>query len=108
VGIALLVSQLALIGHARFTPARWLCWAPNDYATHFHLAVTVAGQPLSETEVMQRYRLKRSDWYENPPANLIDIVRQYEQTYGRSDGARVALAYRLNGRDEQTWEWPER
>lgn len=106
VGVVLLLAQLAAVVYARFTPARWLCWAPNDSATQFRLTVTVDGRPLTPAAVQTRYQLPRGDWSENPPANLIAIVRQYEQTYGRGDGAVVALRYRLNGHEERTWSWP--
>jgi hypothetical protein len=107
-GVVFLLAQVGLIGRARVGPARWLCWAPNDYATQYRLQVVVGGRALTREEVARRYHLDPRGWYENPPANLMHVVRQYEETYGCAEHAQVALAYRLNGRAEQHWLWPAR
>jgi len=108
VAILFLLLQLVSFVYARFVPSRWLAWAPNDYAVDYTLSVQVDGRTLSNGETEARYGLPPKSMYENPPQNIMDIVRQYERTYGRKDHAQVLLQYRLNGGSQQQWQWPEK
>jgi hypothetical protein len=107
VGIVFLSLQLGSFVYARFVPSRWLAWAPNDYAVDYSLRVQVQGRVLSNFDAEQRYGLPAKSLYENPPQNIMDIVRQYEHTYGKEDRAEAVLFYRLNGGPAQQWRWPE-
>jgi predicted DCC family thiol-disulfide oxidoreductase YuxK len=40
--------------------------------------------------------------------HVIDVVRQYERTYGRADEAAVLMRYRINRGPLRSWQWPER
>jgi len=40
------------------------------------------------------------------PVHIIEIVEQYETTYGRNDSARVELRYRVNGGSQRVWKRP--
>src|SRR4051812_9183584 len=104
-GITFLLVQLGFIIHARFVPARWLCWAPNDYAVQYQLQVKTRGHDLSPAEIQARYHVPEHGWYENPAENIMDIVRQYECTYGKGDGAEVRLSYQLDGGERREWLW---
>lgn len=106
-GICLLVLQIVSVVHARFESSRWLAWAPNDYAVGYRMKVHIAGRDLSADEIGKRYQLLSEGVYENPAQNMIDILRQREQTYGRNDQAEVLLVYRPNGGLPQEWRWPE-
>jgi hypothetical protein len=106
-GIAFLLLQVAAVIHARFVPSRWLgAWAPNDYAVWYRLQVRVQDRPLSPDEVGQRYGLRAESVFEYPPQNLMDIVRQREQTYGRDDNAQVRLTYHEDRGPTREWRWP--
>ena len=105
-GIALLLSQLALIVYARFVPARYFCWAPFDTQTDYKLQVTVDGRALNGKEIRARYRRPQNGTDNRSPQHVIDIVQGYEETYGRADHARVVMRYRVNGKPEQIWKWP--
>jgi hypothetical protein len=87
-------------------PARWICWAPNDYATWYRLDVRVNGHALSPAQIEDRYQLPGEYVYQNPPQNIEDIIRQYEQTYGSKDQTQVNLLYREAGGPPQQWRWP--
>jgi|SRR6516162_3864364 len=106
-GIVFLLAQVAVVVHSRFVPSRWLCWAPNDYAVQYQLQVSVRGLHLDPTDIQRRYHLPSEGWYENPAANIMDIVRQYEQTEGKNDTAQVLFSYRVDGGKTQQWQWPE-
>lgn len=106
IGVVFLLLQLAAIVHARFVPSRWLSWAPNDYAVRYQLDVRVNGHSLSAEEIETRYQLPAEHIYQNPPQNIIDMLEQYERTYGRNDHAKVLLRYCVNGRDSAEWRWP--
>jgi hypothetical protein len=102
-----LALQLCLVVHAQFTPRRYFCWAPNDYANTFSLDVKIRERELNPTQALARYHLEnRKASYENPATHIIDTVRQYEETYGRDDHAEVVLRWSLNGHEPQTWRWP--
>jgi hypothetical protein len=67
----------------------------------------LGGAELSPEQALRRYQLQDFNrMYENPATHIMDIVQQYEQTYGRNEHAQVILKWRLNGHDEQTWYWP--
>lgn len=102
-----LALQLCLVVHAQFTPWRYFCWAPNDYANTFSLDVNIGGHQLTPSQALARYHLEnRKSSYENPATHIMDTVRQYEKTYGRDDHAEVVLRWTLNGHEPQTWRWP--
>lgn len=108
-GITLLLMQMAAVVHARLVPSRWLgAWAPNDYAVRYRLQVHVDSCLLSADETGERYGLRAEGVYENPVQNLMDIVRQREETYGREDHARVVLTYHRNRGRLEEWRWPEK
>ena len=105
--VTLLGFQLAAVGYARFDARRYYCWAPHDQQTTYRYQVRVGGHTLSPQEARLRYR---DPWGTvNPRAaeHVLRMLRQYESTYGRDDGAEVHLRYRINGGPVQRWEWPE-
>lgn len=106
VGIAFLLLQLGGMVHARFVSSRWICWAPNDYATWYRLEVRVNGHSLSPAEIENRYQLPQEYVYQNPVQNIEDVIGQYERTYGRNDHTEVNLHYREVGGPLQQWQWP--
>jgi len=102
-----LLLQLFLIVHAQFTPYRYFCWAPNDYANTYSLSVKINGEELPPDHALARYQLQdHRASYENPATHIIETVRQYEETYGRDEHAQVVLRWSLNGHHLQTWRWP--
>jgi|SRR5215471_5174073 len=99
--------QLCLVVYAQFTPHRYFCWAPNDYANTYSLNVKIHGEELTADQALARYHLQdHNASYENPATHIIDTVRQYEKTYGWDDHADVVLRWSLNGHSPQTWRWP--
>ena len=84
----------------------------------------VTRRRLTPEEIQSRYRLDLSNRlgedtkaklglarveryvFEDPPQELKDRIRRFEQTKGRHDAARVTLVYQLDGGKEQTWLWP--
>src|SRR5215471_10952602 len=93
-----LLLQLCLVVYAQFTPHRYFCWAPNDYANTYSLNVKIKGEELTPYQALTRYHLQDHEAsYENPATHIMDAVRQYEETYGRDDHAEVVLRWSLNG-----------
>jgi hypothetical protein len=105
IGIVFLLFQLCMVLYARFVPSRYFCWAPNDYMVEYRLRVTVAGHELGPQESFRRYRLPEGG-LQLPVQHIMDIVQQYEQTYGKNDHACVAMRYCVNGHEEREWRWP--
>ncbi len=105
-GIGFLVLQLGLILLARFIPERYFCWAPFDQCTRYTIEVLIDGRRLDPHETWYRYRIQPDAWDQRAAANVLSIVRRYEETRGRGDHADVTIRYTVNGRPEQTWKWP--
>jgi len=106
--LALMVTQLLLIAYARTTPARYFCWAPFDQQTDYTLDVIIDGRRLNAQEIRQRYRRPARGTDNRSVQNLIDIVEGYEQRYAGSERAQIVMHYRINGKQEQTWTYPNR
>ena len=106
VALVFLGLQVLSITYARFVPERFFCWAPYDERAQYRIDVELNGRLLAESEVAQRYRYNPSGWEPRSVHNVISMVRQYERTYGKTDGAHIAIHYRINGAPEQTWTWP--
>jgi hypothetical protein len=104
--------------------ARYFAWAPNDYLVTYDLQVNAGGRSLTKDEISSRYRLDLSTRlgegtktklglskveryvFEDPPQELKDRIRRYEEKPGKKDAAQVRLVYQLDGGKEQTWLWP--
>lgn len=108
VGVSILAFQLAMIIYARFVPSRYFCWAPYDVQTDYSITAVVNGRRLTDSEVRARYRRPQHGTDNRSPQHVIDILRGYEERYGRRDHARVILRYRVNGKGEQLWRWEPR
>jgi hypothetical protein len=108
IGAVFLLCQLGMIAYARFVPTRYFCWAPYDTQTAYELKVSIEDRELSPQEIRARYRRPAKGRDNRSPHHVMDIVRQYEETYGRGDDARVVMTYSVNGRPEEQWKWPPR
>lgn len=106
-GAAFLAAQLVwvLIVHAAGMPTRYFCWAPNDYMVTYQIQVSEYGHALTPAAIQARYGVAAAGLYQDPAVRLEDTIRQYEQTYGRGDGAHVILTYSLNGGAQEVWSW---
>ena len=104
-GISLLLFQLGAIAYARFVPARYFCWAPFDMQTSYQLNVIVNGQPLTAKQVQERYRRPQKGFDNRSVQHLIDILEQTEERYYPDDDTRIIMTYRINGKEEERWEY---
>ena len=105
-GALLLLLQLGAVVHARFVPSRYFCWAPHDSQSEYRIEVLVGGRALPDDDIERRYQLSSSGVEARSIQLVLDSVRQYEETYGRADGARAVVSYRINGGEERQWQWP--
>jgi hypothetical protein len=124
IAAVILLAQVAINVWQHFGDARYFAWAPNDYLVTYDLQVSVGGRRLSTEEIQSRYRLDLSSRlgdeidarvglskveryvFEDPPQELKDRIRRFEEARGKQDAARVRLVYQLDGGREQTWLWP--
>jgi hypothetical protein len=124
IAAVILLAQVAINVWQHFGDARYFAWAPNDYLVTYDLQVSVGGRALSTEEIQSRYRLDLSSRlgdeidsrvglskveryvFEDPPQELKDRIRRFEEAPGKKDAARVRLVYQLDGGREQTWLWP--
>ena len=105
-GGGILLFQIAMIGYARFVPSRYFCWAPYDIQSAYRLDVSIGGRTLTPAQIRSRYRRPKQGVDNRSIQHVMDIVEQYEQTYGAADHARVVMKYRINGKEEQEWQYP--
>lgn len=94
------------MGYSRFVPTRYFSWAPYDEISLYELEVQIDGRMLTRREIRRRYDVRSPGRENRSIQHVVDIVRQYEETYGMSDEARVVLRYRTNGGEPRAWRWP--
>ena len=122
--VVVLLAQVGINIWQHLGEARYFAWAPNDYLVTYDLQVNAGGRPLTTDEIHRRYRLDLSNRlsegtkaklglskveryvFEDPPQELKDRIRRYEEKNGKKDSAQVRLVYQLDGGKEQTWLWP--
>jgi hypothetical protein len=105
IAAGLLLLQVGAIVYARFVPARYFCWAPYDAQNEYEIEATVGGRPLNPQEIRQRYR-KPQEGVDNRSIQHIKDIIQGVELKAPGDNAQVRLRYRVNGGDEQIWQWP--
>lgn len=103
----LLTAQVLLIGYARTTEARYFCWAPFDMQTDYRLQVTVNDRELTATEIRARYRRPAVGTDNRSIRNLTDIIEGVELRQPPRERALVMMTYRINGKEERVWQYPE-
>ena len=105
IGIVLLLAEVGNVVYAHVSgPRRYFAWAPNDYAVIYTIHTSVNGRQLTPHEVKERYEIKPSGLWEDPPQRLIDYLNRYEKTYGAHEHAHVVLSYSLDGHPQVTWQ----
>ncbi len=102
--ILFLSAQLVAIVYGQMGQARYFCWAPYDSISFFRITVIINGRSLSQYEIKQRYRLRNIEVETRSIQHVIDILQQYEETYGKEDAAEVHLIYNTNGGEEKSWQ----
>lgn len=106
--VIVLGSQVWGIARGRIATDRYFCWAPFDTYTEYIVSVQGSNGWWSADEITSRYRISTSGRDNRSPEHIIDVLRQYERTYGLADPVlRVQVRYQVNGGAENTWEWPE-
>lgn len=105
IGLALLAFQIGAISYARFVPERYFCWAPFDMQTDYRLQVTVNGRRLSDDEIQRRYRRPSHGTDNRSSHHIMDIVAQAERRYHARECTEVIMTYRVNGKQEQRWQY---
>ena len=103
--LSILAFQLAAIFYARFVPSRYFCWAPFDMQTDFQIEVKINETPLTPTAIRARYRRPPKGTDNRSVQHIIDIIEQAERRYHPSDRAEIVLRYRINGKEENRWQF---
>ena len=105
--VAFFLAQVGLVIEAQFGESRHFCWAPHTTQIRYSLRVEVGGRVLRPQQVAQRYGLRWGyGWEVHSIRNLMDLIVQREETYGRLEGARITLEYSVNGAETEEWNWP--
>lgn len=102
-GVVFLLIQVLAILYARIIPERFFCWAPYDQHSYYEVYVNIEGVELTKNEILERYHYQPRGWEPRSIFNVINIVNQYESTYGKSEDAHVKIKYSINGNPEQIW-----
>jgi hypothetical protein len=84
--------------------ARYFAWAPNDYSVDYTITARVDGRMLNGAEVLKRYGLPQTGFWEDPPARLIHNLRAAELNERRGHDV-VRLRYSLDGRPATVWTY---
>ena len=106
--ILLFVFQLGAIVYARFVPTRYFCWAPFDIQTDYVATSLVNGHELTAAEFQKRYRRARKGFDNRSPQHVIDMLKQVEERRAKlGESATIVMKYRVNGKEQQEWHWPQ-
>jgi hypothetical protein len=106
VGAVYLLLQVGSLIYGRLAPSRFFTWAVFEDVTQYNIHVTIGERLLTPAEISERYHIDAAGVYENPTQDIVYIVRQYEETYGREDHSRVVLTYCADGNRTIEWKWP--
>ena len=101
-----LVFQLVVLGYSLVRPSTYFRWAPFDIQAEYWVRVEIDGRGLTDEQVEERYRQPPVGIESHSIEHLQVLIEQYEQTYGRQDGAKVLMNYRINGGEMEQWRWP--
>lgn len=107
IGIIFLFVQCISIGVATTIPEKFFCWAPYDEHTLLRTKVVIDTTELTYNQINQRYRYSLNDWEPRAVHNVLDLVEQYERTYGSQDSANVIIEYTTNGNPSKVWVYPK-
>lgn len=100
------VQLLGVIG-GRFNEAKFFSWAPYDQLSYYEIEVLRQGQSLSSETIRDRYHISPKGRENRSIQNIISIVRQYENTYGKGENVNITISYTINGHHSGIWTWPE-
>ena len=75
--------------------------------TDYRLTVTLDGRVLTPAEIRARYRRPAQGTDNRSVQNLIDILKGYEEQYAGEHKADIVMLYRINGKEERQWRYPE-
>lgn len=105
VAALVIAVQVVMLGVAHHTDLRYFTWAPHDQQAAYEISVTLDGRMLTEPQVLDRYGISRGV---DPRAlsHVLNVVEQYERTYGAGQGAEVIVRYSVNGGPIEEWRWP--
>ena len=102
--LVLVTAQIIAIVHARFVDTRYFGWGPHDQQTEYFLEVRERGKLLGERVLRRRYGLGSHGWDSHSWANIMAVLRGWEERYGGD--SEIRLRYRVNGKAMQHWSWP--
>lgn len=108
VSFSLVLAQLVYVLTVHLSNCcaeRYFAWAPNDYSIVYRITATVNGRRLNAAEVLNRYRIPQSGFYEDPVERLEGVLRNREITYGVIDHVSLLVQYRLDGHPPSDWRW---
>jgi len=110
--LALLVSvffgaQLLGVIYGRFTCVKYFSWAPYDQISYYEIEVHKQGKSLSSERIRNRYHISPKNRENRSIHNIISIVKQYENSYGKGENVNITISYTINGHHSGIWTWPE-
>lgn len=108
IGFSLVLAQLIYVLTVHLSNCcaeRYFAWAPNDYSIVYRITAKVNGRRLNAAEVLDRYRISQSGFYEDPIERLEGVLRLRELSYGRIDRVSFLVQYRLDGHPLSYWRW---
>jgi len=99
--------QLLGVIVGRFDEAKFFSWAPYDQISYYEIEALRQGQNLSSETIRDRYHISPKGRENRSIHNIISIVRQYENSYGKGENVNITISYTINGHHSGTWTWPE-
>ena len=104
--LAIVGVQAGFVLRARFSTDRFLSWAPHDRQIEYRVECEVGGVRLSQEKIARRYGLTPGGWLSHAIEDLQWTIATRETRLPPTKRATVILAYRINGKTQERWEYP--
>ena len=105
-GLLFIGCQIIAFAYAKVVDSRYFCWAPFDMHVSYEMEVVIDSHPLTPEQITDRYHLSQRGGNPRSYVEILGPIQQYEETYGKGDGAQITVKYSVNGNPEQLWKYP--
>jgi hypothetical protein len=103
--VAVQLGVVVLTHTSSCCSARYFAWAPNDYSVDYTIAASVDGRTLTRAQVLSRYGVAQTGFWQDPPARLIHDLRAAEVSRGSGHQTVLHLRYRLDDHPVTVWTY---
>ncbi|WP_139316592.1 hypothetical protein [Algoriphagus marinus] len=99
------LAQVFGVVYTKFSSVNYFGWVPFDQISFYEITVSIDSVKLSSLQVSNRYNLPNPGRENRSISHVFSQISQFERSYGKSDSAQVRVIYRVNGKEEEVWDF---